>query len=434
VVASSTIEAFRQACRDGDSAGAERELLRVDDEAVSRLVKGIGGPRAMVRFLVQRRHVLHMWETPSLATWLTEHLREAEPMHLLDVRTLLPLAERAGHEAIVYRLKAHLKFVQPPDPTRWSRKLNTPAEAAYLLACETGDPEAVAAALADDPALVTAVNKWGQDGAALLGAYGSERGHEVLQVLCTAGVHKTAVPLVTAAWWASVPIVEGLIAAEFPLARPIDENALWSAAAATRLHEKVTLDDFEAVATLLVNGGGDPNAVNRWGSTAWGVASAEARPVLVKLGAEPREKGDAHYQRDTGCSEIIDRLAAGDEVEGEDLDINEAAAVGDVTRVRHLLDELYRHKPMLCGHGCPERPLHLAAYFGHVDVAWMLITEYGYSPGSVSAALIDGSHVGPKETWDKTALEVAVSRGHTRLVEVLMNSVDWFQGRRARRK
>lgn len=426
MVEASIADAFRRACQDGASAQAEQLLLQLHDEEVAALVSRIGGRRAMVRFLVQRRHVLAVAEPMSLAGWLTEELYAAEPMHALDVGEALAWARRAGHEAITRRLEAHVKFVQPPDPTRWSRKLNSPTCAAFLLACERGDLHSLQDALAADPDAIHSLDAWGRDGAAL--ACRSDEGPEVLAVLCDAGLKKTADPVIAAAGLGATPMVEALLARGFPLECPIAESALWTAAA-KRGH------DLERIARLLVTAGADPNATDRWGATVWGVASDGARPLLEALGAEPRERGEARYDRDSGCSPRIAALMRGDTFDLDDaLDLNEAAAVGDAARARHLLDEVYRVRPMIRARSGPERPLHVAAYFGQVAVAWLLITEYGYSPGEVSSALIDGTYVGPKETWDKTALEVAASRGHARLVDVLMNSVDWFQGRRARRK
>lgn len=418
------------ACRSGDRQRVADLLLSAEDAEVKRLVAGIGGPRAMARFLVQRQHILHepSEEGASLASWLAEHLREAEPMHLMHVHDALAIAEDGGHEAIVWRLKAHLKFLQPPDPTRWSRKWNTPEQEAFLAACKAGDPDAVRDALDGDEALVHSVNKWGQDGATLVGAYGSDRGHEVVPMLVEAGLRKSAKPFLSACWWGAEPVVRVLIDCGFPTHEAIDDDALWTAAVATRLNG-LSIEVFEPIAAMLVEAGADVSPVNRWGTTAWGIALEEARPVLEKLGAEPRAKGVAKYDASTGCSGVV----ASGEGEGE-LDLNEAAAVGDVERVRTLLDEVYRLEPVLQGHGSPERPLHVAAWHGRVKVIFMLISEYGYSPGAVNRAFIDGQHVGPKESWDRTPVEIAALRGHEKALDVLMNSVDWFQGRRARRK
>ena len=429
VTEQSLVDAFVAACRGGRADKAVEVLLRIQDTSVSELVANIGGGRAMARFLCQRAHILSpLPEGGSLAQWLEAQLREAEPMHLLDVSDALAAAEASEHAEIVYRLKAHLKFVQPPDPTRWSRKFATPAQAAFLQACRDGDPERVGAALADDETLVRAINKWGQDGAALVAAYASEQAPEVIRLLVSAGLPKTALPLTTAAWWGHLPVIESLLEHGFPLHQPIDHDALWSAAVATRHNHAFA--DFEAVAKVLVDAGADPNCSNRWGTTAWGIADKGARSVLEALGADPQERVEGRYDRTTGCSPA---MLDPDDAHG-DLDINEAAAAGDRDRVRSLLTELYRHTPSVSGQGPPERPLALAAYHGHVKLAFMLISDHGYSPAARNDAYVDGQHVGPKSTWDKTAIDIAVDRGHTRLVDVLMNSVDWFQGRRARRK
>ena len=429
-------EDFRRACHAGDKHKARTLLQRIEDEEVRALVENVGGPRAMVRFLVQRKHVLHMWKMDSLAGWLREHLREAEPMHLLDVRPALSRARDGGYGEIVRRLETHLQFLQPPDPTRWSRKVGSPARAAFLEACQAGDPERVAAALAADGAVVHAVNKWGQDGLSLLGAYGSDRGHEIVPMLCAAGIVKTALPLITASFWGSVDIVDALLSQSLPLRRGIDEDALWAAAVATRYND-VGAGAFARIAELLIDAGADPNVANRWGTTAWGIGSDKARHVLEELGAAASADGPSRYDAATGCSGVVQALIDEAEVHDPrsrgDHDLNDAAALGDLDRVRFLLDEVYRVDDGLRGHGSPERPMHLAAYFGREQMVQLLIAK-GYSPGAVNARRIDGSFVGPKETWDQTVVTVAAGRGHRVTLDILMNSVDFFQGRRARRK
>jgi ankyrin repeat protein len=64
-----------------------------------------------------------------------------------------------------------------------------------------------------------------------------------------------------------------------------------------------------------------------------------------------------------------------------DLDVFEAAAVGDTERVRELLDA----DPALAGAWSPDgfQALHLAAFFGHADAAKALL-EHGADPSTVA--------------------------------------------------
>jgi hypothetical protein len=112
--------------------------------------------------------------------------------------------------------------------------------------------------------------------------------------------------------------------------------------------------------------------------------------------------------------------------------LDDAAAAGDVARLRMQLDEVYRARPTLLDEEGPERPLHVAVYFDQ-PAATLFLLERGYSAAGRNTP-IGGRHVGPEETWNETPLGIAIARGATRAFTVLMNSVDWFQGRRARRK
>jgi len=428
-----SVDDFRNACRQGDTAGVELYLERNGDAAVTELVERIGGEGPMAWFLDQRRHVLDLGETPSLEAWLRAQLWQADPMHLLDVEALLPIAEQGDQPEIPRRLKGHLQFVQPPDPTRWSRKFNTPAQIAYLHACAAADSEQARASIAADATVVETADKWGRDGLALIAAQRSEQAPEIAAALCEAGVRKTAAALVSAASSGNAAMLDALLALEVPPIGPCDEDALWAAAAATG-HGALADADFAAIAPKLVAAGAKPDCSNRWGTSAWGVASAAARTVLEGLGAKALAQGPARYDPVSGCSAIIDAVAGGEQPDDEaELDLNEAAAAGDIDRVRTLLEEVLVVKPVIRGRCSPERPLHLAAHFGCDEVAQLLM-DHGYSPGEVNVAFDSGAYVGPKETWDQTVLAVAVARSDVKMVDILMNTVDFFQGRRARRK
>ncbi len=450
-VVRSAVPSLGEACRAGDRAGAERALAALEDPDVRRLVTQIGGPRAMVRFLLQRGHVLRP-DGGSVAAWLRAHLEEAEPMHLLDVGPALAAAREAGHAAIVYRLEEHLRFVQPPDPTRWSRKLPTPAGARLLAAARVGDLEGVTGALELEPGLVTAVDRWGAD-ALVLAASSGENAPALIAALFDAGAHGSVDAVVAAARSADPACLEVLLERGAPVRGKLDRDALWSLAEATgpasSAEPRPSPSRVEATAARLLAAGAEPNVADRWGRTAWGVADEPTRALLVRLGAAPTVTVPGRYERSTGLTQRVSARLGGDaaapagapanaggrgEAARPELDLNEAAALGDLATVRRRLDMEYRLTPVVQGAGSPERPLHLAAHFGHRELAQVLVSEYGYSPGEVNRPLAADAFVGPPATWGQTALLVAAAAGQAGVVEVLMNSVDYFQGRRARRK
>ena len=74
------------------------------------------------------------------------------------------------------------------------------------------------------------------------------------------------------------------------------------------------------------------------------------------------------------------------------------------------------------GHGEPERPLHLAAWYGHLETAKFLL-ERGYSPGKPNEPFIDSSFVGPKPTHRRTPFHLAAARGQIELVELFLEEI-----------
>lgn len=417
--------AFREACRRGDKEGARRALESIDDGELAELVERIGGARAMVRFLVQRRHVLDPEPVVSTASWLRGHLAEAEPIHLLDVEPARIAAETGGHAEIARRLRSHQQFLQPPDPMRWSRPVPTEEEVRFWRACAEGAPDEAQALLEARPELARAVDPHGLDGIAHAAPHGDAT-LELTAAMVEAGARPSAATLGLVAGLGAARSVELLLGHGWPVRQHIDDDALRIAVSQPAVRGSA------AVLEMLTRAGADPNACDRWGHSMWGASDAARRRQLEGLGARTEATGAKTYDPDTGMSARLAAIVNGAREASDDLDLNEAAAAGDVTRVEALLDG-YGQTPRLTRHGPPERPMHLAAFMGRVDVIHRLIAR-GYSPAEVNAPMAHGHHVGPRETWNRSAITVAAARGHDEAIYVLMNSVDFVQGRRARRK
>ena len=388
-------EAFRQACRQGHKEEARRALGSIDDPELVVLSEGIGGARALVRFLVQRRHVLDPEPIATTAAWVAAHLSEAEPIHLLDVGPALAAAEAGGHDEIARRLQAHQQFLQPPDPTRWSRPVPTEEDAAFLRACATGLVDDALARLDAQPELAKVRDAHGCDGIALASSHG-DAAIELTTALAEAGARPSARTLGLLARGGATRSMDRLLERAWPVRQHIDDDALGIAAAGPA--------DAEPLARL-VEAGADPNGCDRWGVTIWGASTARRREELERLGARPEASGEIIYDPGTGMSARLAAIVDGASFESDELDLNEAAAAGDVARVDALLEE-YGQGPRLARSGPAERPMHLAAYMGRVDVIHRLIAR-GYSPGEINAPIAHGHHVGPRATWGQSAVTVA---------------------------
>jgi ankyrin repeat protein len=124
---------------------------------------------------------------------------------------------------------------------------------------------------------------------------------------------------------------------------------------------------------------------------------------------------------------------------GQELDVHEAAALGDLDRMNELLDA----DPSLMSRYSPDGfgPLHLAAFFGKTDVARSLLergadvdaTGRGWMTGTplhsaasanhtaVAAVLLDaGADPNAKQSGGWTPLHAAAMNGNLELVELLL--------------
>jgi ankyrin repeat protein len=100
-------------------------------------------------------------------------------------------------------------------------------------------------------------------------------------------------------------------------------------------------------------------------------------------------------------------LAADLERHGADPDVFDAAALGDVDRVRELVDEEPGRAKELAGDGFTA--LHLAAWFGHVKVAELLLAR-GADPSEVAT---NGTDLQP--------LHSAAAGGHPVIAHLLLD-------------
>ncbi|MCA9625014.1 MAG: hypothetical protein KC731_38580, partial [Myxococcales bacterium] len=221
------------ACRAGDQEAVERLLRGLP--AAAGLVERIGGHRAMVRFLMERRHLVGLMGRPSVESvveWLHELLREAEPLHLFDPSRALAEAEAGGHAEMVRRLKRHRQFFQPPDPTRWTRRIPSPLEVAFLEACRAGDVALVERSLSEDAELAGTRDVEGRDPLEVVAAQGGEETLAVAKRLLAAGLPRHAGPVARAAARGDEPLLALLLGAGWPTVDGRERHALMEAAVA----------------------------------------------------------------------------------------------------------------------------------------------------------------------------------------------------------
>ena len=74
------------------------------------------------------------------------------------------------------------------------------------------------------------------------------------------------------------------------------------------------------------------------------------------------------------------------------------------------------------GHGEPERPLHFAAWYGHLETAQLLL-NYGYSPAVPSRKFVDDRYIGSEFMHERTPFHIAAARGHLELVKLFVGEM-----------
>ncbi|MCA9556471.1 MAG: hypothetical protein KC933_40985, partial [Myxococcales bacterium] len=211
---------------------------------------------------------------------------------------------------MVRRLKRHRQFFQPPDPTRWTRRIPSPLEVAFLEACRAGDVALVERSLSEDAELAGTRDVEGRDPLEVVAAQGGEETLAVAKRLLAAGLPRHAGPVARAAARGDEPLLALLLGAGWPTVDGRERHALMEAAVAEGAGRLDTAT-FGAVATTLVGAGADPNRADRWGDRPWGQATAEGRERLQALGAEPVARGPGRYDPETGLSRTLAALVAG---------------------------------------------------------------------------------------------------------------------------
>jgi ankyrin repeat protein len=137
--------------------------------------------------------------------------------------------------------------------------------------------------------------------------------------------------------------------------------------------------------------------------------------VTALLDAEPSlaSARDAHgvsavrFARYRGHTAIVDTLVA----TGADLDVFDAACVGDTTRLAGLLEDLDARADLVDAFsGDGFSPLQLACFFGHLDAARLLVAQ-----GAPTATVSTNDMV-------IHALNAAAAGGHAGIVALLLDA------------
>lgn len=293
-------DAFRYACRNGRAEAAAFLLDRAlaSNSEAARAIDSWNSRAALVRFLVERRHILHLWDESPLWEWVREILYESEPMNLFTVdtpdqagKTARTLAASDGHRDVVARLDDFASEAPGSiHPTRWSKPFNTETEEAFLQACQSGHIERVVELLDHDPQLAGAENKWGQNGIALNGSYGGYgRAPETTELLLQSGVD--GVPaLIWSAWWGGEDVINAVLKqADGGVPQHVLDGALITCAIASRLGDGEPEGWLGPMRSFL-EAGADIDHTSRWGRTVYGLANDTVRPFLTSRGARTEER------------------------------------------------------------------------------------------------------------------------------------------------
>ena len=445
--------AFRLACLNG-----QRET------ALLLCPKGAGWRRRepLVDVLLRGRHLLTWDQGDTAWDWAKEQLELADPMNVLvwplrdeRGRTLLDAAQASGERRTV-RLVEELR----PDPgsrvypeSAW-RTMNSPLAERFLFACQWGQTSRVRAFLAADPTLIHARTLWNMGALYLPGAYGSEGSVATGLALLDAG----APPydgIGGPCWWGATELVRALLARGAPTQLATRrESGLLNACAATRYNDPDHCRHWQPIIDALLDAGADPNLADRFGVTPWGFAHDALRPALAARGAaaEPRHPGLRNFQRllqagdlgtpglaaadpelldfyddeASGCTPPLTALLASqDELAirlfalKRDIDLNEAAALGDVGRLAELLDRRGIDGPR-AGVGPEDIPLHLAAWRGQTAAVELLL-ERGYSPAATNRADEAGKFQGTPALRQTTPLHAAAVAGRVETLALLLS-------------
>ncbi|MCY3811585.1 MAG: hypothetical protein OXH15_07320 [Gammaproteobacteria bacterium] len=434
--------AFRLACLNG-----RREVARL------LCPDGWFDKDALVEALLRGRHLLTWDEGETAWDWARFQLELADPLNVLSFAEL-------PRNDLTRKLRGSEGRRVPPE--RVWRPMNSPLVEAFLFACQWGQTPRVRAFLADDPELVHSRTMWDAGTLYLPGAYGSTGSVATGLLLLEAGARPYD-GIGGPAWWGAVDLVRALLDAGAPTEwRERRESGLLHACAATRYNDDSGHEHWLPIIENLLDKGADPNYADRFGVTPWGFAHDEVRPLLEARGArpEPRHPGLVQlrerlasaapdvvdravadrelldfYDEQTGCTPALAALVQGDRrladallaTKGR-LDINEAAAFGDVGALEALLDD-HGITGSRAGAGPPFVPLHFAAWGGELEVAEVLLAR-GYSAAVVNRADEAGKYQGMPALRDTTPLHVAADAGQAALLERLLDVWDehWQSG------
>ena len=306
------------------------------------------------------------------------------------------------------------------------------------------------------PELVHCRTMWDGGSLYLPGAYGSTGSVDTALLLLEAGARPYD-GIGGPAWWGAVDMVLALLDHGAPTEWwERRESGLLHACAATRYNEPDNYRHWLPIIEGLLDHGADPNYADRFGVTPWGFAHDAVRRLLEARGARPeaRRAGLADfrdrlrrgepdivgralaepelldfYDEETGCTPALAALAAGDRRLADALlaakpciDINEAAAFGELAALEALLDDYHITGPR-AGAGPAHVPLHFAAWHGAVDAVEVLLNR-GYSAAAVNRPDEAGKYQGTPAMRDTTPLHVAADAGQAAVLKRLLDAWD----------